>query len=185
MSKLTDALKLLSVTGNYDHISKTSFTAVFKETLEKMIYLATIKNGFRKTGLYPYNPDAIDKSCLMPKLPQQQLSSQKTTSTVSTLTNATLANITPQDPTKINKANNISATPQSTLDDSAESPVFPFNKDPIKNSANLQSSVNQLSTLPGASLFVDLTTISNSSTGTSSTIQSTSAIDFNLNSSYE
>ena len=60
----------------------------------------------------------------MPKLPQQQLSSQKTTSTVSTLTNATLANITPQDPTKINKANNISATPQSTLDDSAESPVF-------------------------------------------------------------
>ena len=76
-----------------------------------MIYLATIKNGFRKSGLYPYNPDAIDKSRLIPTLPQQQLSLHKTTSTESTPTNATLANITPQDPAKVNDANNISTTP--------------------------------------------------------------------------
>ena len=55
----------------------------------------------------------------------------------------------------------------------AESPVFAFKKDPIKNSANLQkSSINQLFTLPGASSFLDLTTTSNSTTGNSSTIQS-------------
>ena len=71
------------------------------------------------------------------------------------------------------------------MDDFAESPVFPFKKDPIKNSANLQNSTNQLSILPGTSSFVVLTTISNSTTGTSSTIKSTSAFDFNLNLSYE
>ena len=44
---------------------------MFKEALEKSICLATIKNEFIKTGLYPYNPDVIDKSCLIPTLPQQ------------------------------------------------------------------------------------------------------------------
>ena len=83
---------------------------MFKEALEKALCLSPIENGFRKTGLYYYNQDAMDKSCLIPTLPQEQLSSQKTTSTVSTPTNATLANITPQDPTKISKANNISTT---------------------------------------------------------------------------
>ena len=31
--------------------------------------LATIKNGFRKTGIYPYNPEAIDKTHPMAILP--------------------------------------------------------------------------------------------------------------------
>ena len=66
LSKLTDGFKLLAVSGNYASINKTNFTAIFKEALDRTICLATIKNGFRKTGIYPYNPDAIDKSCLMP-----------------------------------------------------------------------------------------------------------------------
>ena len=160
---------------------------MFKEALEKSICLATIKNEFIKTGLYPYDPDVIDKSCLIPTLPQQQQLSlqKKKTSTVSAPINVILGNITPQDPAKVNEINDTSTTLQSTLDDFAESPVFPFKKDPIKNSANLQNSTNQLSILPGTSSFVVLTTISNSTTGTSSTIKSTSAFDFNLNLSYE
>ena len=67
-SKLTDGLKLLVVSGNYASINKTNFTAVFKEALDRIICLLTIKNGFRKTGIYPYNPDAIDKRCLMPTI---------------------------------------------------------------------------------------------------------------------
>ena len=110
---------------------------------------------------------------------------KKKTSTVSAPINVILGNITPQDPAKVNEINDTSTTLQSTLDDFAESPVFPFKKDPIKNSANLQNSTNQLSILPGTSSFVVLTTISNSTTGTSSTIKPTSAFDFNLNLSYE
>ena len=71
LSKFTDGLKLLSITGNYKTLDKTNFTAVFKEALDKTIGLATIKNGFRKTGIYPYNPEAIDKTRLMPTLPLQ------------------------------------------------------------------------------------------------------------------
>ena len=71
LSKFTDGLKLLSITGNYKTLDKTNFTAVFKEALDKTICLATIKNGFRKTGIYPYNPEAIDKTRLMPTLPLQ------------------------------------------------------------------------------------------------------------------
>lgn len=68
LSKLTDGLKLLSITGNFQSLDKTNFTAVFKEALDNTMCLVTIKNE-RKTGIYPYNPEAIDKTCLMPTLP--------------------------------------------------------------------------------------------------------------------
>ena len=71
LSKLTDGLKLLSITRNYKTLDKTNFTAVVKEALDKTICLATIKNGFRKTGIYPYNPKVIDKTRLIPTLPLQ------------------------------------------------------------------------------------------------------------------
>ena len=67
-SKLTDGLKLLVASENYASINKTNFTAVFKEALDRIICLATIKNGFRKTVIYPYNPDVIDKCRLMPTI---------------------------------------------------------------------------------------------------------------------
>ena len=66
LSKFIDAIKLLSVTGNNEHIGKTNFTASFKQAYEESMNLATIKNGFRRTGIYLYNPDAIDNTRLMP-----------------------------------------------------------------------------------------------------------------------
>ena len=53
LSKVTDGVKMLSVTGDYQNIDKTNFTAIFKESFERSMSLATIKNGFRKTGIYP------------------------------------------------------------------------------------------------------------------------------------
>ena len=66
LSKVTDGVKMLSVTGDYQNIDKTNFTAIFKESFERSMSLATIKNGFRKTGIYPFNPEAIDKTRLIP-----------------------------------------------------------------------------------------------------------------------
>ena len=66
LSKVTDGVKMLSVTGDYQNIDKTNFTAIFKESFERSMSLATIKSGFRKTGIYPFNPDAIDKTRLIP-----------------------------------------------------------------------------------------------------------------------
>ena len=66
LSKVTDVVKMLSVTGDYQNINKTKFTAIFKESFERSMSLATIKNGFRKIGIYPFNPEAIDKTRLIP-----------------------------------------------------------------------------------------------------------------------
>ena len=46
LSKVTDKVKLLSVIGDYQNINKTNFTAIFKESFERSMSLATIKNGF-------------------------------------------------------------------------------------------------------------------------------------------
>ena len=66
LSKVTDRVKMLSVTGGYQSINKTNFTAIFKESFERSMSLATITNGFRKTGIYPFNPKAINKTSLIP-----------------------------------------------------------------------------------------------------------------------
>ena len=52
LSKLTDGLKLLAVSGSYDSINKTNFTAIFKDPIDRTNCLATIKHGFRKTGIF-------------------------------------------------------------------------------------------------------------------------------------
>ena len=62
LSKVTDRIKMLSVTGGYQSINKTNFTAIFKESFERSMSLATITNEFRKTGIYPFNPEAISKT---------------------------------------------------------------------------------------------------------------------------
>ena len=46
LSKVTDKVKMLSVIGDYQNINKTNFTAIFKESFERSMSLATIKNGF-------------------------------------------------------------------------------------------------------------------------------------------
>ena len=66
LSKVTDGVKMLSVTGDCQNINKTNFTAIFKESFERSMSLSTIKNGFRKTGICPFNPEAIDKTRLIP-----------------------------------------------------------------------------------------------------------------------
>ena len=65
LSEVTDGVKILSVTGDYQNINKTNFTVIFKESFERSMILASIKNGFRKTGIYPFNAEAIDKTRLI------------------------------------------------------------------------------------------------------------------------
>jgi len=43
-------------------VTKKNFTALFKVAFEDAMSIGTIKNGFRKCGIYPFNPDAIDKA---------------------------------------------------------------------------------------------------------------------------
>ena len=66
-SRLTDMVKLASLdTKNPVNVCKKNFTAIFKESYEEAVTIGTIKKGFRKCGIFPYNPEAIDKKRLMP-----------------------------------------------------------------------------------------------------------------------
>ncbi|XP_057294608.1 uncharacterized protein LOC130623134 [Hydractinia symbiolongicarpus] len=66
-SKITDNLKLATMGHTVPlTVCKTNFTAIFKAAFEGSMGIPIIKNGFRKTGICPFNPDAIDKERLMP-----------------------------------------------------------------------------------------------------------------------
>ena len=82
LSKVTDKVKMLSVIGDYQNINKTNFTAIFKESFERSMSLATIKNGFRKIRIYPFNPKAIDKTRLIPIEPSTSLTPITATSSL-------------------------------------------------------------------------------------------------------
>ena len=47
-------------------ICKKNFTSLFKEAYEQALSVSTIKKGFRKCGICPFDPQAIDKKRLMP-----------------------------------------------------------------------------------------------------------------------
>ena len=66
-SNITDFIILAGVTQNQNiQINKTNFPIVFKEDYEKSMTMSTIKSGFHATCIYPFNPNAILKDCLMP-----------------------------------------------------------------------------------------------------------------------
>ena len=45
-------------------VNRNNFTAIFREAFEKSMVMATIKNGFRKCGITPFDPEAVDWSKL-------------------------------------------------------------------------------------------------------------------------
>ena len=73
---------MLSVTGDYQNINKTNFTAILKGSFERSMSLAAIKNGFRKTGVYPFNSEVIDETGLIPIAPSLSSTPPIATSTL-------------------------------------------------------------------------------------------------------
>ena len=63
-SKITDHIKTAMFMKPIA-INKTNFTIIFKDAFDKPVTMATIQNGFRKCGIYPFDRNAIDRSRLM------------------------------------------------------------------------------------------------------------------------
>ncbi|KAJ3625859.1 hypothetical protein MTP99_016398 [Tenebrio molitor] len=58
-------------------VTKTNFCRLFKETLEASDMTVAIKNGFRKCGLFPLNPDNVDYTkCVQNALERQSNQNQ-------------------------------------------------------------------------------------------------------------
>lgn len=49
-------------------LNKTSFNVILSQVWPKCMTINNIANGFRATGLYPYNPDAIPEEAFAPSL---------------------------------------------------------------------------------------------------------------------
>ncbi|XP_023939021.2 uncharacterized protein LOC112046570 [Bicyclus anynana] len=47
-------------------LNKTSFNVILSQVWPKCMTISNISNGFRSTGLYPYNPDAIPEEAFAP-----------------------------------------------------------------------------------------------------------------------
>ncbi|KAH9642692.1 hypothetical protein HF086_014389 [Spodoptera exigua] len=47
-------------------LNKTSFNVILSQVWPKCMTITNISNGFRATGLYPYNPDAIPEEAFAP-----------------------------------------------------------------------------------------------------------------------
>ena len=64
-SKLLDGVKLVTFGQKYTVTAwKRNITATFQEAFGNVLSVSTIKNGFSKVGMYPLNPDVIDKTHL-------------------------------------------------------------------------------------------------------------------------
>ena len=62
-SKLCGQVKLLTIgTATVINVNRGNFTVLFREAFEKSMCISSIKNGFRKCGVYPFSPEAIDWS---------------------------------------------------------------------------------------------------------------------------
>lgn len=53
------------VKNNYERLKREDFAPLLKECLDNSLKTNTVPNGFRKTGLYPFNPDEIEYSKLV------------------------------------------------------------------------------------------------------------------------
>jgi hypothetical protein len=64
-ANLCHRVKLVTLgTDKVIHVSKRNFTAIFREAFEKAMSLETMRSGFRKCGISPFSPEAIDWSKL-------------------------------------------------------------------------------------------------------------------------
>ena len=84
-SRITDMVKLATLGSKSPiNVCKKNFTAIFKEAYDGALIMTTIKKSFRKCGIVPFNPDAIDKKRLMPDNNSNQTSTNNPTGENST-----------------------------------------------------------------------------------------------------
>ena len=60
------SLRALCFTRKDFIVTKRDFARVVKEPFEMAFSMTNIKNGFAKCGIFPFNPDAVDKKKMLP-----------------------------------------------------------------------------------------------------------------------
>ena len=113
-SKITDFIVIVTLGQEKKvTINKTNFAVIFKEAVEAAINTKIIINGFRTTGIYPFNSNAIKKrktdannTAALPSAPRP--SSKSDSSTTSSLIEHENLPVTPMPNTSTNQSSNVS-----------------------------------------------------------------------------
>lgn len=101
-TKYANQVKLVSLASDRILIvNRNNFTAIFREAFERCMIMATIKNGFRKCGIYPLEPTAVDWS---------KLTDDETIASAS-IDSASVPSV---DPASVPSSSNASSTSNST-----------------------------------------------------------------------
>ena len=100
-TKYSHQAKLISLASNHIlTVSRNNFTTIFREAFENAMVMSTIKNGFRKCGICPFDPEAVDWSRLAddetatetsPSAPATSSSSGSTSNATSTSIDSVLS----------------------------------------------------------------------------------------------
>ena len=64
--KFSKAVRALSFSKLNFIVSKRDFARVFKHPFEQAFSITDIKAGFSKSGIFPYNPDAVATAKIVP-----------------------------------------------------------------------------------------------------------------------
>lgn len=131
-SKLTDIVNLASLGESSPvTICKKNFTAIFKEACEEKLNIGLIKTGFRKCGIVPFNPEAIDKKRFMPSRlqipPSHSLDGDESSRNQNPVDFALSSNDTNQTIARLGESVDDIGTPesQSNIDVDHSTPVVP------------------------------------------------------------
>ena len=110
-NKLANSLGFIN---KHQVLNKAKFPAVLSTSIDKYCSPANVKESLRKCGIYPFNPDAIDKTQLTP-----------THNTKSSGTQTTENTATQEEPSTSSDSTTSTTCPPSTSSDSTTSTTCP------------------------------------------------------------
>ena len=130
-SHFSKTIHALSFTKKDFIVSKRDFARVVKTPLERVFSISNIKSVFSKSGIYPFNPDAIDRSKIVQPSSSDESNSNSSNSSISSASFSQDESISSVNPSPIvsslfsTNSNDSYCSPQTTAAPSRPTPVTP------------------------------------------------------------
>ena len=145
-SHFSKTIHALSFTKKDFVVSKRDFARVVKTPFERAFSISNIKSSFSKCGIYPFNPDAIDRSKIVQPSSSDESNSNSSSSSISSASFSQDESISSVNPSpsvsslSSTNSNDSYCSPQTTAAPSRPTPVTPVT--PATPEANIPVTVD-------------------------------------------